>query len=52
VVHLRNVTSVRDFGTSIEVSAGVKEGDRVILNPQVDIAEGSKIALRSEDSKN
>jgi RND family efflux transporter MFP subunit len=52
VVHLRNVTSVRDFGTSVEVSTGVKEGDRVVLNPQVDLADGRKVAIRNEASKN
>jgi RND family efflux transporter MFP subunit len=51
VVHLRNITSVRDLGTSVEVSAGVKEGDRVVLNPQVDLAEGRKVALRAEPPK-
>jgi multidrug efflux pump subunit AcrA (membrane-fusion protein) len=51
VVHLRNVTSVRDLGTSVEVSAGVKEGDRVVLNPQVDLAEGRKVALRADPPK-
>jgi len=51
VVHLRNVTSVRDLGTSVEVSTGVKDGDRVVLNPQVDLADGRKVALRSEPPK-
>ncbi len=52
VAHLRNVTSVRDLGTTVEVSTGVKDGDRVILNPQVDLAEGRKVALRSDPPKN
>jgi RND family efflux transporter MFP subunit len=51
VVHLRNITSVRDLGTSVEANAGVKEGDRVILNPQVDLADGRKVALREEKPK-
>jgi RND family efflux transporter MFP subunit len=46
VARLRNITSVRDLGTSVEVSAGVKSGDRVILNPQVELADGAKVALR------
>jgi RND family efflux transporter MFP subunit len=51
VVHLHNITSVRDLGTSVEVSAGVKEGDRVILNPQVDLIDGGKVALRTDQPK-
>jgi hypothetical protein len=34
---------VRDRGTSIEVSAGVADGDQVILNPPVDIGEGRTV---------
>jgi RND family efflux transporter MFP subunit len=48
VVHLRNITPVRDFGTTVEVSAGVSDGARIILNPQVDLAEGRKVAIRKE----
>jgi RND family efflux transporter MFP subunit len=44
VAHIRHVTQVRDFGTTVEVSAGVREGDQVILNPSVDLAEGRKVA--------
>jgi RND family efflux transporter MFP subunit len=51
MVHLRNITSVRDLGTSVEVSTGVKEGDRVILNPQVDLTDGRKVALRADQPK-
>ncbi|MGO9356945.1 MAG: efflux RND transporter periplasmic adaptor subunit [Xanthobacteraceae bacterium] len=46
VARIRAITSVRDLGTSVEVSAGVKSGDRVILNPQVELADGTKVALR------
>ena len=51
VVHFRKITSMRDLGTSVEVSAGVKEGDRVILNPQVDLTDGRKVALRADQPK-
>jgi RND family efflux transporter MFP subunit len=33
VAHIRHINVVRDFGTTVEVNAGVKEGDQVILNP-------------------
>ncbi len=42
VAHIHNVTVVRDFGTTVEVSAGVKDGDQVILNPPVDLTDGRK----------
>ena len=44
VAHIRHITQVRDFGTTVEVSAGVREGDQVILNPPVDLADGRKVA--------
>ena len=43
VVHLRKVAVVRDLGQEVEVNNGVKRGDQVILNPAVDLAEGSKV---------
>jgi RND family efflux transporter MFP subunit len=51
VVHLRKITSVRDFGTTIEVSAGVAEGDKVVLNPQVDLTDGRKVMVRAASPK-
>jgi RND family efflux transporter MFP subunit len=46
VAHIRHVTVVRDFGTTVEVNAGVKEGDQVILNPPVDMTDGRKVQIR------
>jgi RND family efflux transporter MFP subunit len=46
VAHFRNITVMRDFGTTVEVSAGVKEGDQLILNPPVDLGDGGKVKLR------
>jgi RND family efflux transporter MFP subunit len=43
VAHLRKVNVVRDFGTSVEVNQGLREGEQVILNPSVDLAEGNKV---------
>ncbi|WP_249780078.1 efflux RND transporter periplasmic adaptor subunit [Bradyrhizobium sp. dw_411] len=42
-VHLRKVAVIRDLGEEVEVNSGVKQGDRLILNPAVDLAEGSKV---------
>jgi RND family efflux transporter MFP subunit len=46
VVHLRKVVVVRDFGRQVLVNSGVKRGDQVILNPAVDLAEGTKVRAR------
>ena len=46
VVHIRKLTVVRDRGTSLEVSDGVKDGDQVILNPPVDIVEGRTVTAQ------
>jgi RND family efflux transporter MFP subunit len=47
VAHIRRITAVRDFGTTIEVTDGVREGEQVILNPSVDLAEGQKVQSRA-----
>jgi RND family efflux transporter MFP subunit len=46
VARIHPVTVVRDFGTTVEVSAGVKDGDQVILNPPVDLTDGRKVRVR------
>jgi RND family efflux transporter MFP subunit len=46
IARIHPVTVVRDFGTSVEVSAGVKDGDQVILNPPVDLIDGNKVQVR------
>lgn len=43
VVHLRKIGVVRDLGRQVDVDTGVKPGDQVILNPSVDLAEGSRV---------
>jgi len=45
-VHLQKITIVRDFGKEVEVHDAVKPGDQVILNPMVNLVEGSKVAVR------
>jgi len=44
--HFHPVTVVRDFGTTVEVSTGVRDGDQVILNPSVDLADGHQVKVR------
>jgi RND family efflux transporter MFP subunit len=43
VVHIHKVSIARDLGTSLELSDGVKQGDKVVRNPAVNLTEGSKV---------
>lgn len=43
VARLRKITVFRDLGTEIEVRDGVNAGDRVILNPAVDLRDGDRV---------
>ena len=45
-VHLQHVSIARDLGTTIEVREGLQPGDQVVLNPAVNLAEGSKVTIR------
>jgi multidrug efflux pump subunit AcrA (membrane-fusion protein) len=40
---IHRIDVVRDFGTTVEVRDGVKDGDQVILNPPVDLTDGSAV---------
>jgi hypothetical protein len=45
---IRKVSAKRDLGTRVEVDAGVKAGDHVILNSPVNLVDGSKVQVRTE----
>jgi RND family efflux transporter MFP subunit len=45
---IRKVRVTRDLGTQVEVDAGIKPGDRVILNPPVNLVEGSNVQLAGQ----
>ena len=51
VVHLRKIIVVRDLGRQVLVNSGVKRGDQVILNPAVDLAEGTKVRTRQASTQ-
>jgi RND family efflux transporter MFP subunit len=45
VARLHKITIARDLGTQVEVSAGVRAGDQVILRPTVNLADASKVRV-------
>jgi len=47
VAHSRKITEIRDLGTEVEVSDGVKQGDQVVLSPPVDLEDGNKVQVRA-----
>jgi RND family efflux transporter MFP subunit len=47
VVRSRKITEIRDLGTEVEVSDGVKPGDNVVLTPPVDLEDASKVQIRA-----
>jgi hypothetical protein len=47
VVHSRKITEIRDLGTEVEVSDGVKQSDQVVLTPPVDLEDGGKVQVRA-----
>ena len=50
VARIRKVSVARDLGTAVEVFDGVKPGDQVILNPAVNLVEGSKVRSSPQDA--
>lgn len=50
IARIRKIDVARDLGTSVEVRAGVSPGDQVILNPPIDLANGSKVEIRPASS--
>src|SRR6202008_4552035 len=48
VAHLRKVAITTDYGTEVEVNEGVKDGDQVVLQPPVNLADGDKVQITPE----
>jgi hypothetical protein len=44
------ITITTDFSTEVEVRGGVREGDKVVLQPPVDLIDGDKVPTRSLES--
>jgi len=47
-VHYGPVQIGRDYGTQAEILAGLKEGDRVMVNPSTEVKEGQKVRAVDE----
>jgi RND family efflux transporter MFP subunit len=45
VAHLHKIAITTDYGTEIEVNAGLEEGDQVILQPPVNLRDGDKVQI-------
>ena len=45
---IRKVNVTRDMGTQLEVDAGVKLGERVILSPPINLVDGSKVQVAAQ----
>lgn len=45
VAHLTNVIIGQDHGTYIEITSGVKEGDKVVTNGQINLMNGVKVSI-------
>jgi RND family efflux transporter MFP subunit len=48
LARIRKISVARDLGTEVEARDGVRPGDQVILNPSVDLVDGSKVQIRAE----
>jgi RND family efflux transporter MFP subunit len=49
-VRQHQVTEIRDLGTEMEVSEGIKAGDLVVVNPPVDLEGGKKVKIRTANA--
>jgi RND family efflux transporter MFP subunit len=47
VAQLHKIAITADYGTEVEVNAGIRSGDQVILQPPVDLDDGSKVRIRA-----
>jgi RND family efflux transporter MFP subunit len=48
VAHLHKIAITTDYGAEVDVNAGVKNGDQVILQPPVNLADGDKVQIIPE----
>jgi multidrug efflux pump subunit AcrA (membrane-fusion protein) len=51
VIHFQPVTLGRDYGTSIDVQAGLRGNEKIVTQPTVALQEGQVVAPREANSK-
>jgi multidrug efflux pump subunit AcrA (membrane-fusion protein) len=51
VVHLRHLELAEDNGAQVVVRSGLKAGDRVVINPPIDLVDGMRVAATDADQK-
>jgi hypothetical protein len=44
-VHFRSVQIARDYGATVELAGGIIEGASIVLNPNADLVEGTKVRI-------
>ena len=47
-VHMQPVTVYRDFGSTIELSDGLRGGESIVLSPPTSLQQGGKVKVTSE----
>jgi len=48
VAHVRKIAITTDYGTEVEVNEGIQNGDQVVLQPPVNLADGDKVQIVPE----
>jgi multidrug efflux pump subunit AcrA (membrane-fusion protein) len=52
IVHLKAITITRDYGPSLEIGDGLRDGDVVVVDPPEFLRDGQRIRLRGRASAN
>jgi RND family efflux transporter MFP subunit len=47
-IHWQTIQVGRDYGTELEVLSGLKDGDKVVVNPTDDLQEGMEVTTQEE----
>jgi RND family efflux transporter MFP subunit len=50
-VHLQPVTLGRDFGSTVEVTEGLQDNDRIVISPPDSMYEGQQVNIAQNDDK-
>jgi hypothetical protein len=50
-VHLQPITLGRDFGSTVEVTEGLQDNDRIVISPPDSMYEGQQVNVSDDKSK-